>query len=145
MNVLGRRAVLARVIIGIRRKSAQAVGAAARVIEGIKAEQRNILVQPRIDVGDQLILVIEARRFHQEDRIGRAEREDAASRYAELKGARQRRVYVGGAQHVDAVGIGISDGDGSMVRQLALDAGGRLHQIWRVQPRTDFLNALRRL
>ena len=122
-HISGCRTVLTREVIRLGRKCAEAVGIAHRAIQHVRAGHRNIFVEPRVNVGDQLVLVIQAGRLHYEHRAG---------------------LHLG-PQHVQAVRIREGDGNGCIERQLAFEADGRLNDVWRTQCWTNLLNSLRRL
>jgi hypothetical protein len=74
------------------------VGIAQGTVEDIRTEQRDILIDPRVHVEDQLVLVIEARRFHQENGPRPVEGKYTAARYLRIKSSWQRRIDVLGLE-----------------------------------------------
>src|SRR5271165_2089425 len=101
-DIVPRGAVLAGVIILVRRKCIWTVGIAARVAETVGAEQRDFLRQLGIERRDELILIVEARGFHLIDRTFSRVRENAAAGDAGVS-AGERGVDVARSQFMHAM------------------------------------------
>ena len=135
--------VLTGEIVRLGRERAEAVRIAFRVIEHIEASQRQVLVNSRIEVDDQLVLVVKTSRLHQENGARMAERKHAAARHQRIICPRQRRIDVFGAQQVQSVRIRVGHGDGRIEWQLAFETDGGLHDVRRAQRGTDLLDRSR--
>src|SRR5271169_3209709 len=120
-NLVPGGAVFAGVTILVCRKCIWTVGIAARVAETVGAKQRDFLRQPGIERRDELILIVEARRFHLIDWSFARVREKAA--------ARERGVDVARSEFMQAMGVDVVHGEGRLGGKLALDANRRLHQL----------------
>ncbi len=146
-HVRRRRPVFTREVIWVRRDGAQAIRITHGLVQYIEAKKGKTRVHPGVHVGDQLILVIQSRGFHQKNgpclssRLSKGKH--AASRNIWIVRARQRCIDVVRPQFVQTVRIRISHRQRSMSRQLALHRHRRLHDIRRAQVRADFLNRLR--
>src|ERR1035437_11196256 len=89
-----RRAVLPGDVIRVWRNSANAAGVAHRAIKNVEAKQGNSLIQPGIDINNDLVLVVNPRRFHKGHGPWMPQWKCAAARYIWIEGSRKRRVDI---------------------------------------------------
>ncbi len=106
------------------------------MIEHVETEQGNALLQPRIDVGNDLVLVVNPGRLHLKYGPGVAEWKRAAVWHIRIESPRQRRVDVLGTEHVHTMGVCVGDRESGARRQLALEGQCRLHVVGRAYSRT---------
>jgi len=79
VNVRRRGPVLAGKVVLVRRERAEAVRIALSAIEHVGAGQGNVWVDPGVHVRDQLVLVVEAGRLHQQYWTRLTERKHSAA------------------------------------------------------------------
>src|SRR5215475_2344223 len=113
MAYIGRsRPILANHAVRIRRERTQAIRIAAGAIVRVASGERDLSVNSRIHVHNELILVVEASGVHQNEEAGSSEWEDTTTRKGREIRAGQWGVDILRSKHVQPVGIRVGNRHG---------------------------------
>ena len=115
-NIRRRRSVLTLEVVRVRREGSDSIRIAHRAIEHVEAEKRKARVEPGIDVGNQLVLVVQPRAFHELHGPRMPPRKHAAALHVRIVSPRQRRIDVLRAEHMHSVRVRVRHREGDVRR-----------------------------